>query len=526
MIGQTDWLQDRIMDGWKDGPIRLVTGAEPALYCEIPSDRLPEFCSFVSWILKGTLMTVVGSQEDAGFSLLYVFSLPEKQTFIGVRAAIDTACPEFPSVTSVLHAAHWSERELYDLFGLMPLGHPNLVPLVLHHDWPVGVHPFRREFDYFSSVPRHPDAESDLGSQRDGTFELPFGPIRAGVVESAHFRFLTVGEEIRRVELQLLSKHRGIERLFEGKPLVLCPVIAERISGLSSFAHSLAFCQAVERAVDIEVPVRAQFLRTIFAELERLYNHLGNLANLSEATSLRVAQAQCSLVQEQVKQLNARLIGHRFLRGVNTIGGLRRDLSTGGRDDLRQSIDHLARESTVLIDLLLSTKSHLDRLIGTGVLAEKMARDYGAVGPVARGSGLQSDLRQDHPYAAYAALALNIPVYHYGDALARMRVRMDEISESIQLIREAVARLEPGPILTTLGALSTAREAIGYAESPRGAIVTYVAIGEDGTLRRCKVRSPSFTNWYLFQTTVENTMMMDWPINERSFELTHAGCDL
>ncbi len=526
MIGLTERLQARIAVEWKNGPVEIAAGMEPEVSCRVFPNQLPEFCAFVSRTLKGNLATVVGTQEGDRFTVLYVFSIPDEHAFIGVRTSLDSADRSFRSVTPVLHAAHWAERELHDLFGVVPSGHPGLARLVLHPDWPVGVHPFRREFDRFTPVPRLDAREPDLGPRRDGEFELPFGPIRAGVVESAHFRFLTVGEEIRRLEMQLFYKHRGIERLFEGQPIVLCPVIAERISGISSFAHSLAFCQAVECAAGIEVPVRARLLRTIYAELERLYNHMGNLANLSEATSLRVAQAQCSLVQERIKQLNARLVGHRLLRGINTVGGLRRDLSADALEDLLRSIDHLGRECVVLIDLLLSTKSHLDRLVGTGVLPEKAARDYGAVGPVARGSGLKRDLRYDHPYAAYAGLTFTVPVYHYGDALARMRVRMDEISESLQLIREAAACLEPGPIRTELPTLSAGQEAIGYAESPRGAIVTYVTIGEDGTLRRCKIRSPSFSNWYLFQTTVENTMMMDWPINERSFELTHAGCDL
>lgn len=526
MIGLAERLQVRIAMEWKNGPIQITTGTEPQVYCEVFPDQLPEFCSFVARILGGTLVTVVGTHEKDAVNLLYVFSIPSEHAFIGVRTSPNSADRSFRSVTPVLHAAHWAERELHDLFGVVPSGHPNLARLVLHPDWPAGVHAFRREFDRFNVVPRLDAPEPDLASQRDGEFELPFGPIRAGVVESAHFRFLTVGEEIRRVEMRLFYKHRGIERLFEGQPIALCPVIAERISGLSSFAHSLAFCQAVERAAGVEVPLRAQLLRTIYAELERFYNHVGNLANLAEATSLRVAQAQCSLLQERIKQLNARLVGHRFLRGINTVGGLRRDLSTDALDDLLGSIARLGGDCVVLIDLLLSTKTFLDRLVGTGVLPEKVARDHGAVGPVARGSGLKRDLRHDHPYAAYATLSLNVPVYHYGDALARMRVRMDEITESLQVIREAASRLEPGPILAGPPTLSGGQEAIGYAESPRGAIVTYVAIGEDGTLRRCKIRSPSFNNWYLFQTTVENTMMMDWPINERSFELTHAGCDL
>jgi formate hydrogenlyase subunit 5 len=518
-------LQARIARGWDRGSLKLSAAQDDAIYCEVPLKDLADFCAFVAQTFTGTLLTVVGMEDDEGFVVLYVFSVPEHHLIIGVKTRVDPAAG-FPSVSRVVPAAHWGERELYDLFGIGALNHPRPAPLVLHPDWPDGMHPFRRDFDSSKAVPRVREREEESAIQRDGEFALPFGPIRAGVVESAHFRFLTVGEEIRRMEMRLFYKHRGIERLFERQPLRLCPVIAERVSGISSFAHSLAFCQAVERAIGCEPPPRAHLLRTIYAELERLYNHVGNLANLAETTSLKVAQAQCSFVQEQIKQLNARLVGHRFLRGVNTVGGLRRDLSGGLQNDLLHTIDHVARETTVLIDLLMSTKSHLDRLLDTGLLPEKTAQEYGAGGPVARGSGIRRDLRVDHPYAAYAQLAVNVPVYHYGDAMARMRVRMDEISASIELIREALTILEPGPVLTDPPAVACHPEGIGYAESPRGPVVVYVAVAPDGLLRRCKIRSPSFTNWYLFQTTVENTMMMDWPINERSFELTVAGCDL
>jgi Ni,Fe-hydrogenase III large subunit len=241
-----------------------------------------------------------------------------------------------------------------------------------------------------------------------------------------------------------------------------------------------------------------------------------------------VGEAQCSLLTEYVKQLNARLTGHRFLRGINAVGGVRRGLAPRLQEEFLDALDYIGREAKVLTDLILSTKSHLDRLVTTGILPEKLAADYGAVGPVARGSGLPWDMRKDHPYAAYGELAFNVPVYHYGDALARMRVRMDEIPESIDLIREALNRLASAgeDLVTPLPQIPSGRQATGWAESPRGGLVVFVETGGGNTLRRCKVRSPSFCNWYLFQATVERTMMMDWPINERSFELTHAGCDL
>lgn len=517
----------RIEEGWKKAPLKVSEGPPGEIECEVPADGVADFASFVVKALHGRLVSVVGQEEPAPV-LRYLFSLPAERMFVRVAVRLEPGHRRFPSLTPTVHAAHWYERELHDLFGYEPVGHPHRDRLILHSDWPEGTHPFRKSFNLTHPVPRSEAGEESPAPGRDGEFELPFGPIRAGVVESAHFRFLTVGEEILKLEMQLFYKFRGIERLFENQPLMLCPLVAERVSGISSFAHSLAFCQAVERAAGIVVPRPACLLRTIYAELERIYNHLGSLAHLCEATSLRVGEAQCSLLKEYDKQLNAKLSGHRFLRGINAIGGVRRGLTAGQHGELLRAIDYIGRETKVLTDLILSTKSHLDRLVTTGILPEKLAADYGAVGPVARGSGLPWDMRKDHPYAAYGDLTFDVPVYHYGDALARMRVRMDEIPESINLIREAMDRFElaEGDLVAPIPQIPAGRRAIGWAESPRGGLVVFVETGEGNTLRRCKVRSPSFCNWYLFQATVTRTMMMDWPINERSFGLTHAGCDL
>lgn len=526
MIEAIDAVRSRLEGIWSASPLQLSANGCNELYCEVPPERLSEFCAALAQHFQARLMSVVGLEEAEGFRVVYLFSLPGHDLFVGASARIDRQDPTYPSVTPVIRAAHWYERELHDLLGLTPAGHPHLDPLVLHPDWPKGIHPLRKEVDLTRAIPRVKRSDQKGLSRQEGVFELPFGPVRAGVVESAHFRFLTIGEEILRLEMQLFYKFRGIERLFEQTPIHLAPLVAERVSGISSFAHSLAFSQAIERAAGIEVPRRAHLLRTLYAELERIYNHLGNLAHLCEATSLRVGQAQFSILQEELKRLNAHLTGHRFLRGVNTIGGLRRDLHPEKARLALHAIDRLGRQFVSLVDLLMDTKSHIDRLATTGLLSQKVAVEYGAMGPVARASGLKMDLRKDHPYAAYSELDFQIPVYAYGDALARMRVRIDETLESIQMIRQILDRFTPGPVLAEVGSIPPGRQAIGYAESPRGAIVDFVVTGEDHTLYRCKIRSPSFCNWYLFQTTVENTMMMDWPINERSFELTHAGCDL
>jgi Ni,Fe-hydrogenase III large subunit len=450
--------------------------------------------------------------------LRYLASRGQHQDFFMWRC---TPGDSMPSIAPVSPLLAWYEREISDLFGLPFSGHPQPEPLLLrarpgilpplHPDYPAA-EPWRFEA-IRGDLPETTNTEVQL---------LPFGPVRADVLESAELSFLYIGEQILHFHPQLFFKHRGMEKRFEGRSLPHAVILAERVSGVGSFAHALAFCQAVEQAADCVVPPRAAMLRVLLAELERLYNHLHYLGHLAHTTTLKVGEAQGKQLEERAKQINARLCGSRFLRGLLIPGGLRRDLDP--TPWLRPELEALRADIAVYTEMLENTNSHLDRLITTGVLPHEIAFDQGATGPIQRASGFDRDLRRDHPYAAYEGLPLEVPVRAEGDAHARAQVRMEEIGTSIALVQRVLLLLEEGEVAAPCHP-SPCAEGLGWAESPRGSLFYAVHFDEDAALQRVKIKSPSYSNWRVFPHTVHGTNMMDYAINEASFGLTIAGCD-
>lgn len=453
--------------------------------------------------------------------VIYLADRAPHQPFEILRCTLTEENQELPSVTQHIPLMGWYEREIRELCGIHFVGHPEPRPLVLHE----GAHPPLPPLD-----PRYQPAETmpyaeepwDLPPvEGDDVQFLPFGPVRADVLESAQIVFYYVGEAILHCHPRLFFKHRGMEKRFEGLTPEMGALIAERISGIDSVAHTLAFCQAVETACGCEIPARARFLRTILAELERLYNHLNYLGHLCHTTTLKVGEAQGKLLAEQAKQINGLLTGSRFLRALITPGGLRRDL------DLNQLPTRLASiepEIHTYMQTLEQTNSHLDRLITTGHLPLQFAFDQGATGPVKRASGIQHDLRRDHFYAAYDQFPMQIPVRTEGDAHARVQVRMEEIRNSLVLLFAAIEAAPHGPVRSEFHPMPGA-EGLGWCEGSRGSTYYCVHLDSDAKLARVKVKSPSFSNWRVFPYTVHDTNMMDYAINEASFGLTMAGCD-
>jgi formate hydrogenlyase subunit 5 len=459
--------------------------------------------------------------EAQGVELRYVATEAGKQNFAVWRCA--PAGP-VPSLAGVWPLMAWYEREITDLFGIDFAEHPQPHRLVLHD----GVNPIKPPFDpsYPSQIllqvkPTRQSIPEISGAEADVQL-LPFGPVRADVLESGEFLFFYIGEAILHYEPRLFFKHRGMEKRFEGVTAERGVILAERVSGVGSVAHALAYCQAVEAAANCVVPARARFLRVLLAEMERLYNHLHYLGHLCHTTTLKVGEATGKLLEERAKQLNARLTGSRFLRSILTVGGVRRDLSP--KPWLAEELAKLREDISTYSRRLEVTDSHLDRLITTGVLEPRVAFDQGATGPIQRASGFDRDLRRDHPYAAYADLPLTVPIRTSGDAHARAQVRMAEIDASIEFIERALVVLPEGPIRAACAAPPNS-EGLGWHESPRGTMFYAVHFGRDGKLTRVKIKSPSFSNWRVFPFTVHGSNMMDYAINEASFGLTIAGCD-
>jgi len=456
--------------------------------------------------------------DGGNLELRYLATPASSTPFILWRCEV-TGDP--PSLAEIWPLLGWHEREIMDLYGLRFRGHPEPSRLVLHDDIAPPLAPAGPEHPLLGSLPTANGPRSLPEMLAPDVQTLPFGPVRADVLESAEFTFFYIGEQILHYQPHLFYKHRGMEQRFEGLDPVRGVILAERVSGVGSVAHALAFCQAVEAACDCVVPRRALWLRVLLAELERLYNHLHYLGHLCNTTTLKVGEAQGKLLEETAKQINARLTGSRFLRSLLVPGGLRRDLQPNGW--LRDALESLRAEIASYVKHLEASDSHLDRLITTGVLSSRVAFDQGATGPIQRASNTDRDLRRDHPYAAYADLPLTVPVLPEGDAYARARVRIEELDASIAVMQRVLLLLEDGEIRVPCAPVPSA-EGLGWAESPRGSLFYAVHFDHSGRLARVKIKSPSFSNWRVFPFTVHETNMMDYAINEASFGLTIAGC--
>jgi formate hydrogenlyase subunit 5 len=411
-----------------------------------------------------------------------------------------------PSLTPVAPLLGWYEREAGEDYELTFTGHPEPAPL--------------RGGPHLGRPTEWPDTAARPEFRGGEVQVLPFGPVRGGVLESARFLFFYAGEAILHYEPNLFLKHRGVERRFEGLTAEIAVAIAERVSGVGSVAHALAYCQAVEDAALCQPPARALGLRTLLAEMERVYNHLHYFGALCHATTLKVGEADGLLLEEEVKQIAAALTGSRFLRGLLTPGGLRRDLdpkpAVQALAALRPRIDRYLRR-------LNHTRSHLDRLMDTGALDHRTALEQGATGPVARASGLAVDLRCDFPYAAYDAWPPALAIGQRGDAQARAEVRAAEMESSLDLLERIPPSLRFGPVRAAV-CIPPDAEGLGWSESPRGALFYALHFDHAGRLARLKIKSPSFSNWRAFPFTVHGTSLMDYAINEASFGLTIAGC--
>jgi Ni,Fe-hydrogenase III large subunit/Ni,Fe-hydrogenase III component G len=477
------------------------------------------------------LLTLFGADERTStgeFGVYAAFLTPDGST-LAIRAGVDPAMPRYPSVTPMLPAAHWDEREVADLLGVIPEEHPEPRPLVRRPDWPADVYPLRKDFDPASlpPAPRGLESFEPRPVEGEGVVEVPVGPIHAGVIEPGHFHFAAIGELVLQLEARLFYTHRGIEKLAEGRTPDQALPLAERLCGACALSHAVAFCEAIEGLAAAEVPPRASWGRTVLLELERLYNHLGDAGNICAGAGFAVGAMQGALLKEHLQQLNERLVGHRFLRGACAIGGLRRDLDPAELAAAGPELQRLHAETRAYTHLLVEHDEFVDRLRGTGRLEPDTVRALGGVGPAARAAGVDTDLRRDRPHAGYAALkhALHIPLHQAGDVEARLRQRLAEAAVSFRLLEELLANPPGGPIRAAVGPLAPHRLGLGAVESPRGADVHAILCDAEGRIARYRVRSASFPNWPLVPLAVPGNLMPDFPLINKSFELCYACLD-
>jgi Ni,Fe-hydrogenase III large subunit/Ni,Fe-hydrogenase III component G len=472
---------------------------------------------------------------DRDLKVRYVFEpartgAPLVDTFVTLLASLDPARPELPSLSAALPAASWHEREAQDLFGVAFAGHPDPRPLVVHDGWPPGLHPLRKAFDASLRPPPVPAEEfPHLVVEGEGVFEVPVGPIHAGIIEPGHFRFSTVGEKVLHLEPRLFYTHRGLEKRIEGLPVEDALLVAERMCGVCSLSHALGFCEASEQIAAVEVPRRARFLRTLALELERLYNHVGDIGNVAAGASYHYGTSAGLRMKEALQQVNEELTGSRFLRGLVVPGGVRLDLGPGLARAIEAAMASTAEGLASLLERIENNPTVTDRLDATGRLSLEDAVALGVTGVAARASGVDRDARRDHPHAAYATergLEPAVATDQDGDVHARVNVRALEARESIRLVRALLAGMPEGDIRAAMpAALPPWREGIASIESPRGAAVHWLRSGADGRVDRYHLRSASYANWPAVPLAAETAIVPDFPLVNKSFELCYSCTD-
>src|SRR3989304_2598992 len=444
-----------------------VSGNE--IYLTVKKEAAVKLCDHIYHHLNAPLISLFATDERKKygmFSVHYVFSLDKDDAFIIIKIHIDEKTPSYPSLTHKIPAANWYEREIKDMFGLIPKGHPDPRRPINFEDWPDGLFPLRKDFDIRTKPPRVEGKYVYRRVEGEGVYEIPVGPVHAGVIEPGHFRFSVAGEPIINLEIRHFYTHKGVEKLFEDLSIDRAVFLAERISGDNSVAHAVAFCQAIEKIAAIEVPPRARYIRTVLLELERLYNHLGDIAGIATDVAYSFGASHANKLKEDILQLNEKVTGSRMLRGMNTVGGMRRDIGDK-KDEILMSLSKFQSGFRELMELLFSTPSLMDRIETTGRIYNDIARGLHVVGPAGRASGIDRDTRRDHPYSAYKELNFKVPVMKNGDVFARTKVRSEEVLQSVGLVEQALWSLPEGNITTDVKNIPDGYT-LGYTEAPRG----------------------------------------------------------
>ncbi len=409
----------------------------------------------------------------------------------------------YPALTPRLGAAFWYERVIHDRFGVVPEGHPRLAPLI------------RPGSPEEHALPRHVEGY--------GIFTIPHGPVRSGVVESIEYLVETPGEAIPHLNMRVFYKHRGVEDRFAGMTVADGVLLAERTEGIASVAHALAFCHAVEKVAGCQPPPAAGLVRVLYAELERIANHLDVAVRLADAAGLAVATARLALHKERVLRLVSSLCGSRFGRGVVVPGGVSALPQLPSARILAEAAQ-LHKVVTADAAALMATSSFLDRLRGTGPLTSARARQHGALGPIGKAAGFADDARLIRSYDGYPSLAVPpAPAHSAGDALARLRVRWEEVDQAFGLIRQAAEDLaERAADLPRVSCEPTSGRAVGWAEAPQGEVL-YDVLLHEGRIAGCHPRSASFHNLVLMHEVFTGDILTDFPFIEASFGLSVAG---
>ncbi len=465
--------------------------------------------------------------EDKTFGVHAILASAGKNEWVKVSAALQGDHPSYPSLTKTIMAAVWYERYLMDMFGITAEGHPDLRRLVHHENVPLGVHPLRKDFAWNTRMKKDHVPYPMVHVKGNGVYEIPVGPIHAGIIEPGHFRFNVVGERIINLEGKLFFTHKGVEKLLEGKSVAEALPFVERISDDSAASHALVFSQAVETVAEARISEKANLLRTLVAELERMTMHIHDIANIAGmGTGYTIMAAQGFRIKENLVRISEEIFGNRFWRGFIVPGGVTRELETGELKRLREGVASVMKEMRDLLNIGLESDGLIERMVTSGVLKPEAARAYGAVGVAMRATDQKMDARADHPYAAYDRLKFDVVLKTGGDVFARFMVRVEELEVSFRMVEEILKLLPKAQGKANVEVKAKKGEALSAVEGWRGEILHFIRLDNDGRIDRMAVRDPSFCNWPLFGEIGPGNIIPDFPLCNKSLDLSYSGNDL
>lgn len=426
----------------------------------------------------------------------------------------------YDSMTPYCTQAHWFEREIFEQWKVLPYGHPWLKPIRFHAPY--------RDGGAQKSVKDYPGiGETDFFRVAgEEVHEVAVGPVHAGIIEPGHFRFQCHGENVFHLEISLGYQHRGVEKKLAGGPDRRTVHYMETLSGDTTIGHTLAYSELVEALGATHAPARAQVLRGVALELERIANHTGDLGALAGDVGYLPTLSYCGRIRGDVLNMTGLICGNRFGRGLVRPGGTGFDLDDQMRDELLRRLDALEKDLTVAVSLLWESSSVMARFEGTGAIGKEECVEMGLVGPAARGCGVERDIRCDMPHGIFQLCQIPVSTCRTGDVFARGYVRWLEIQRSIAFVREQLKGLPGGAERTDVRPLAPGRICVSLVEGWRGEICHVALTDSDGKFSAYKVVDPSFHNWFGLAFALRGQQIADFPLCNKSFNLSYCGHDL